>query len=328
MIIDTFSSLRAEKMKKIKDTIEICFICGIDKQIFDRASTEPDGFKSHVKIDHNMWNYLYFIFLLWEQDKDDDDGMEQYVRRAIDKDEIVWFPVNKAVRLEQIVNPTEVMRNDLKENVKSLNASLSSKFDDFHVDVENMIEQMIQSLKYDPMASFEPLKTSDSVVETNGNGNDNEKYSGFVPLGNHINIILESITDLSTEKIESSNMSVRMIFGSEVKAKLGIWDNQQVMFDNEIFFPLYNIPRDESKTVLLQILKNNVDLLTKSLTSTFIGSIEFPASELYCNEDVIVLSKEVSIKGQENMATITLRCENMPANSFGAPNKQANDYVI
>ncbi|KAJ1428063.1 hypothetical protein B484DRAFT_450044, partial [Ochromonadaceae sp. CCMP2298] len=82
IIIDTFSSLRANKNRRAQDTRGVCFICGISKQVFDRASDEPDGFKTHVKLDHNMWNYLYFIFMLWEQDKDDDDGLEQYVRRA------------------------------------------------------------------------------------------------------------------------------------------------------------------------------------------------------------------------------------------------------
>jgi inositol 1,4,5-triphosphate receptor type 3 len=72
-----------EKLERNRDTLEVCFICGINKQVFDRASDEPEGFKTHIKVDHNMWNYLYFIFMLWEQDKDDDDGLEQYVRRAI-----------------------------------------------------------------------------------------------------------------------------------------------------------------------------------------------------------------------------------------------------
>jgi inositol 1,4,5-triphosphate receptor type 3 len=122
MIIDTFSSLRAEKDKKLKDTQEICFICGIDKQIFDRASDEPDGFRSHIRIDHNMWNYLYFIFLLWEQDKDDDDGLEQYIRRSIAANEIVWFPINKAVRLDQIISNTEVLRGGLRDSVSNMDS--------------------------------------------------------------------------------------------------------------------------------------------------------------------------------------------------------------
>ena len=102
IIIDTFGSLRNAKAVRERDTSELCFICGIEKQIFDRASDEPNGFLTHIKIDHNMWNYLYFIVLLWEQDKDDDDGLELYVRRAIEADEITWFPIRKAMSRKNI----------------------------------------------------------------------------------------------------------------------------------------------------------------------------------------------------------------------------------
>lgn len=107
IIIDTFSSLRADKLEKLENTLEVCFICSIDKQTFDRASDEPDGFQTHIKLDHNMWNYMYYIFMLWEQDRDDDDGLEQYVRRAIEADEIIWFPLNKAIRLDQAATEEE-----------------------------------------------------------------------------------------------------------------------------------------------------------------------------------------------------------------------------
>ncbi|KAJ1386101.1 hypothetical protein B484DRAFT_302257, partial [Ochromonadaceae sp. CCMP2298] len=47
IIIDTFSSLRVNKLERTRDTLEVCFICGINKQVFDRASDEPEGFKTH-----------------------------------------------------------------------------------------------------------------------------------------------------------------------------------------------------------------------------------------------------------------------------------------
>jgi hypothetical protein len=61
IIIDTFGNLRNKKIQRLIDTTEKCFICGIDKQIFDRSSLQPNGFKTHITADHNMWNYLAFI---------------------------------------------------------------------------------------------------------------------------------------------------------------------------------------------------------------------------------------------------------------------------
>jgi hypothetical protein len=151
MIIDTFGSLRADKNEILRDTTEICFICGISKQVFDRASDEPDGFNTHVKIDHNMWNYLYFIFLLWEQDKDDDDGLEQYVRRAIAVDEITWFPINKAMRLERVATKAEVQRKDLQDAVHDTEHSVMGKLDEFQVDVSSMLRGLMSTLKQEPV---------------------------------------------------------------------------------------------------------------------------------------------------------------------------------
>lgn len=96
--VDTFSELRVAKIEKTRDIMETCFICGLDKQIFDRDKASR-GFRAHIKKEHNMWNYLYFIIYIWEQDKDDDDGLEQYVRRCIDSNDISWLPTNKAICL-------------------------------------------------------------------------------------------------------------------------------------------------------------------------------------------------------------------------------------
>jgi hypothetical protein len=142
IIIDTFSSLRAEKIAKLENTLEVCFICSIEKQTFDRASDEPDGFKTHIKLDHNMWNYMYYIFMLWEQDRDDDDGLEQYVRRAIDADEIVWFPLRKAIRLDQAATEEEETLKEISEKFDKFERILTHKLSAFQSDVSSFVDQI------------------------------------------------------------------------------------------------------------------------------------------------------------------------------------------
>jgi len=142
IIIDTFSSLRADKLKRSTDTLEVCFICSIDKQVFDRASDEPDGFQNHIKLDHNMWNYLYYIFLLWEQDRDDDDGLEQFVRRAIEANEIVWFPLNKAIRLDQAATVEEETLKDISTKLQEYESSVTTKLSSFQNEMNMLLEQI------------------------------------------------------------------------------------------------------------------------------------------------------------------------------------------
>jgi hypothetical protein len=96
-----------------------------------------------------MWNYLYLIFLLWEQDKDDDDGLEQFVRRAIDKNEINWFPTNKAIRLDQAASTEDALLYDLKKSILKSELSVAGKLDKFQTSINIVLEQLNQTLKQD-----------------------------------------------------------------------------------------------------------------------------------------------------------------------------------
>jgi hypothetical protein len=101
IIIDTFSELRQQKLERNDKTVNYCFICGKTKLDFDRESEQPNGFKRHIRDDHYMWNYLRFIIFLAEQDQDDDDGLELFVRHCIDNKIFTWFPMNRAMCMEQ-----------------------------------------------------------------------------------------------------------------------------------------------------------------------------------------------------------------------------------
>lgn len=147
IIIDTFSSLRADKVERLRDTLETCFICGIDKKIFDRAADGPEGFKYHVKMEHNMWNYLFFIFHLWEQDKDDDDGMEQFIRRQVDSDSIAWFPINKAMSLNQDASESEILKLELHDCLEENQNSLVSRVKIVSSDVKGILGSVFNILK-------------------------------------------------------------------------------------------------------------------------------------------------------------------------------------
>ena len=149
VIITTFGQLRENQARIMEDTLGVCFICNIERQVFDRASTEPEGFKTHIKVDHNMWNYLYFIFMLWEQDKDDDDGLEQYVRRAIDANEISWFPLNKAIRLDQAASAEDSLMNDLRKSIMKSEGGVAGKLEKFQTNINVILEQLNQTLKQD-----------------------------------------------------------------------------------------------------------------------------------------------------------------------------------
>mmetsp|Transcript_19064 Transcript_19064/g.28050 ORF Transcript_19064/g.28050 Transcript_19064/m.28050 type:complete len:632 (+) Transcript_19064:2-1897(+) len=79
IIIDTFAELR-ERKELIDDMITgRCFMCGIERFVFDQLSQEGNGFLDHIRNDHNMWKYLYFLVYLKERDYEDYSGGESFV---------------------------------------------------------------------------------------------------------------------------------------------------------------------------------------------------------------------------------------------------------
>ncbi|RYG94113.1 hypothetical protein EON65_57945 [archaeon] len=87
--------------------------------------------------------------MLWEQDRDDDDGLEQYVRRAIDANEITWFPLHKAIRLNQAATKEESLLNDLINKSNHTENSVATKLEKFQTDINTVLEQLNQALKGD-----------------------------------------------------------------------------------------------------------------------------------------------------------------------------------
>jgi len=99
IIIDTFASLRDEKAQMDDDMRNICFICSIDRQSIDKDSEE--GFVHHIKKEHNLWQYVFFIIHLNAKDDTDYNGTESFVADKLVQEDISWFPFNKAICLEK-----------------------------------------------------------------------------------------------------------------------------------------------------------------------------------------------------------------------------------
>jgi hypothetical protein len=72
----------------------VCFICGIDRNTFDRK--HPHGFEYHIQKEHNVWHYLSFIIHLRNKRVTDYTGQEAYVATMLRQGEYGFFPILKA----------------------------------------------------------------------------------------------------------------------------------------------------------------------------------------------------------------------------------------
>jgi hypothetical protein len=99
-IIDTFASLRDDKAAIDDDIKNKCFICSITKMQFEKHS--DGGMERHIKKDHNMWDYVYYIVHLKSKPSSDLTGTESYILDNFEQREIIWIPRMKALCLEGI----------------------------------------------------------------------------------------------------------------------------------------------------------------------------------------------------------------------------------
>ena len=116
IIVDTFSELRDEKYSQEKDMKSVCFICGIENYLFDRKGK---GFKTHVKHEHNMWDYYSFFLYLDSVDPSDHTATESFVFKKLEENETVFFPQNSArsipVEGDETAQELTVLVNKLEE---------------------------------------------------------------------------------------------------------------------------------------------------------------------------------------------------------------------
>uniref|UniRef100_A0A4W6EEN1 Inositol 1,4,5-trisphosphate receptor n=1 Tax=Lates calcarifer TaxID=8187 RepID=A0A4W6EEN1_LATCA len=139
VIIDTFADLRSEKQRKEEILKTTCFICGLERDKFDNKTV---SFEEHIKSEHSMWHYLYFLVLVRVKDPTEYTGPESYVAQMIAEKNLEWFPRMRAMSLvsSEGDNEQNEMRS-LQEKLDStvtLVAQLSSQLAELKEQVEFM----------------------------------------------------------------------------------------------------------------------------------------------------------------------------------------------
>jgi ryanodine receptor 2 len=98
LIIDSFGELR-DRAEDVQMEMETkCFICGISKEQFDKT---PHGFELHVKQEHNMANYMFFLMYLINKPETEYTGQESYVWKLYQERSWDFFPVGDCFRFRQ-----------------------------------------------------------------------------------------------------------------------------------------------------------------------------------------------------------------------------------
>ncbi|KAL9642967.1 hypothetical protein ABK040_010659 [Willaertia magna] len=107
-ILDAFDQIRSEREQKKKQVRDICFICALERSKFDMYANEGLTFEKHVKEEHYLWNYVYFLIYLYEKPTTEFTGTEQYIYERCEEDDVAgFFPVFRSKTLESIESRTK-----------------------------------------------------------------------------------------------------------------------------------------------------------------------------------------------------------------------------
>ena len=98
LIVDSFGKLRDDTDKFENDKNNICFICQIRR---DKCLLKNKDFDSHIKNEHNLWNYMNFLIYLHLNNPNDFSRFEGLVWDKLLERDFGWIPVDSDVGEEE-----------------------------------------------------------------------------------------------------------------------------------------------------------------------------------------------------------------------------------
>jgi len=79
----------------IKD-LDKCLICGVPKKEFSKLEL---NFIEHISKDHNIWNYLSFIYYLSSTKENALFSQEIQILEKIKRNDSSWIPIERSLSL-------------------------------------------------------------------------------------------------------------------------------------------------------------------------------------------------------------------------------------
>ncbi|KAJ1490986.1 hypothetical protein T484DRAFT_3262606 [Baffinella frigidus] len=153
VIIDTFGDLREQNENLVEELENKCFVCGLERYKFEMMSIDGNGFEDHVKNDHNMWVYIFFIVHLYCKDVSEHNGFESFVfdkLHEVDDQGVIhnkltpdvsWFPTNEALVLQKRLSSQPPRA--LSDRV----ASISQRTTEFARNAAEQLQAVLTSLQ-------------------------------------------------------------------------------------------------------------------------------------------------------------------------------------
>jgi len=134
IIIDTFAELRDAQNTRDEDRKNVCFICGYERDVFEKQSK---SFDKHITHEHSATNYINFLIHIRGKPADTYDGIEAHVFDQLTKKKTQWAPIEKTEFIE--VDSDEI---DVDTKVDTLQETLAEDSEVINTTVVEINEKM------------------------------------------------------------------------------------------------------------------------------------------------------------------------------------------
>ena len=143
LILDAFSSQRQRSESRNDIFKNECFVCGISRSQFKDMNLPAgdDNFEQHAFVEHNLWNYIFFIDVLHVKDRLEYTGMDTFVKRCLDTGQLSWVPSQTSCAIEMHGRKRDVEAS-VWEELKELQNSISSRFEGVTAAMEDLQTQL------------------------------------------------------------------------------------------------------------------------------------------------------------------------------------------
>jgi len=103
LIVDSFQTQRRLAGAREMNLETQSFISCIDRKKIETVAQQygiPDGFDYHETHQQHKWDYMAFLFQLYEKDAQDYTGPEQEIRACVDTNDVTWLPQGRSKMIE------------------------------------------------------------------------------------------------------------------------------------------------------------------------------------------------------------------------------------
>lgn len=116
-----------------------CDVCGIEKRLFEKQGI---NFKGHKKLQHNLWDYFFYLVYLHNLDENMLTGFEFFVLLKFKKKSTDWLPIGNTYYMSKFFFYIETVESDILSR-----SYFDKKLEKMQKEIENKVDGRLERLE-------------------------------------------------------------------------------------------------------------------------------------------------------------------------------------